>query len=60
MSNFDVVYKVINGQPVPFIIQKPEQEPKQAKAVTPNKPEKEEVNAVIETKPKKKGVKKNV
>ena len=56
MSNFDVVYKVINGQPVPFIIQKP----KQAKAVTPNKPEKEEVNAAIETKPKKKGVKKNV
>lgn len=43
MSNFDVVYKVINGQPVPFIIQKQ----KQAKAV-------------IDTKPKKKGVKKNV
>ena len=43
MSNFDVVYKVINGQPVPFIIQKP----KQAKAV-------------IENKPRKKGVKKSV
>ena len=43
MSNFDVVYKVINGQPVPFIVQKQ----KQAKAD-------------IESKPKKKGAKKNV
>lgn len=44
MNNFDVVYKMIKGQPVPFIIQKP----KQAKA------------DIIESKPKKKGVKKNV
>lgn len=43
MSNFDVVYRMVKGQPVPFIIQKQ----KQAKAV-------------IETKPKKKGVKKSV
>lgn len=43
MSNFEVVYKMVKGQPVPFIVQKQ----KQAKAV-------------IESKPKKKGVKKNV
>ena len=58
MSNFDVVYKVINGQPVPFIIQKPEQEPKQAKPVIENKSEQAET--VTQSKPKKKGVKKNV
>ena len=43
MSNFDIVYRMVKGQPVPFIIQKQ----KQAKAVTLSKP-------------KKKGVKKNV
>lgn len=58
MSNFDVVYKVINGQPVPFIIHKPEQEPKQAKPVIENKPIQTET--VTQSKPKKKGVKKNV
>ena len=59
MSNFDVVYKVINGQPVPFIIEKQ----KQAKAVTLSKPEKNieiKPEKKIESKPKKKGVKKNV
>lgn len=58
MSNFDVIYKVINGQPVPFIINKPEQEPKQAKPVIENKPIQAET--VTQSKPKKKGVKKNV
>ena len=42
MNNFDVVYKMIKGQTVPFIVQKPKQ-----------------VKAEIESKPKKKGVKKN-
>lgn len=43
MSNFEVVYKMVKGQPVPFIVQKQ----KQAKAE-------------LESKPKKKGAKKNV